>query len=92
MIIETFRQAIQNVWSNKLRTFLTMLGIIIGVMAVIVIVGLGNRSWARNEGAVEAIRREMDRTPGLRVTLPVFADEELVREALNEQGGASDKL
>ena len=42
MIFETFRQAIQNVWSNKLRTFLTMLGIIIGVMAVIVIVGLGN--------------------------------------------------
>ena len=42
MIIETFRQAIQNVWSNKVRTFLTMLGIIIGVMAVIVIVGLGN--------------------------------------------------
>ena len=42
MIFETFRQAIQNVWSNKLRTFLTMLGIIIGVMSVIVIVGLGN--------------------------------------------------
>ena len=42
MIIETFRQAIQNVWSNKLRTFLTMLGLIIGVLAVIVIVGLGN--------------------------------------------------
>ena len=53
---------------------------------------IARRSWARNEGAVEAIRREMDRTPGLRVTLPVFADEELVREALNEQGGASDKL
>ena len=35
MIIETFRQALQNVWSNKLRTFLTMLGIIIGVMAVL---------------------------------------------------------
>ena len=42
MIIETFRQGLQNVWSSKLRTFLTMLGIIIGVMAVIVIVGLGN--------------------------------------------------
>ena len=40
MVLETFRQALQNVWSNKLRTFLTMLGIIIGVMAVIVIVGL----------------------------------------------------
>ena len=42
MIYETFREAVQNIWSNKLRTFLTMLGIIIGVMAVIVIVGLGN--------------------------------------------------
>ncbi len=42
MIYDTFRQALQNVWSNKFRTFLTMLGIIIGEMAVIVIVGLGN--------------------------------------------------
>ena len=42
MIYETIRQAIQNIWSNKFRTFLTMLGIIIGEMAVIVIVGLGN--------------------------------------------------
>ena len=33
MIYETFREAIQNIWSNKFRTLLTMLGIIIGVMA-----------------------------------------------------------
>ena len=42
MIYETFREAFKNIWSNKFRTFLTMLGIIIGVTAVIVIVGLGN--------------------------------------------------
>ena len=42
MIYETFREAVQNIWSNKFRTFLTMLGIIISVTAVIVIVGLGN--------------------------------------------------
>ena len=42
MIYETVRQALQNIWSNKFRTLLTMRGIIIGVMAVIVIVGLGN--------------------------------------------------
>ena len=46
--------------------------------------GIARRSWARNEGAVEAIRREMERTPGLRVTLPNFADEALVRKALEE--------
>ena len=42
MMYETFRQALKNILSNKFRTFLTMLGIIIGVMAVMVIVGLGN--------------------------------------------------
>ena len=42
MIYETFREAVQNIWSNKFRTFLTMLGSIIGVTAVLVIVGLGN--------------------------------------------------
>lgn len=46
--------------------------------------GIARRSWARNEGAVSAIRREMERTPGLLVTLPNFADEKLVRDALDE--------
>ena len=44
--------------------------------------GIARRSWARNEGAVNAIRREMERTPGLKVTLPNFADEELIRNVL----------
>ena len=46
--------------------------------------GIARRSWARNEGAVEAIRREMERTPGLRVTLPVFADDDIICNALKE--------
>lgn len=41
-IFESLEQALKNVISNKTRTLLTMLGIIIGVAAVIVIVGLGN--------------------------------------------------
>ena len=42
MLRETFRQALRNIAGNKFRTLLTMLGIIIGITAVIVIVGLGN--------------------------------------------------
>ncbi len=41
-LLETFRLAFSNIKASKVRTFLTMLGIIIGVTAVIVIEGLGN--------------------------------------------------
>ena len=44
--------------------------------------GIARRSWARNEGARFAIEREMARTPGLQVTLPNLADENLIRKAL----------
>ena len=40
--------------------------------------GIARRSWARNEEAVFAIKREMDRTPGLAVTLPNFVEEEML--------------
>ena len=46
--------------------------------------GIARRGWARNEGALAAIRREMARTPGLQVTLPSQADENLIRNILNE--------
>ena len=45
--------------------------------------GIARRSWARNAGARFAIEREMARTPGLKVTLPHEADENLIRNSLN---------
>ncbi len=42
MIFETLRIAINSLKANKLRTFLSMLGIIIGVGAVIAIVSIGS--------------------------------------------------
>ena len=44
--------------------------------------GIARRSWARNEGAMHAIQREMDRTPGLKVTLPNIADEEMIKSVI----------
>ncbi len=40
--------------------------------------GIARRGWARNEGALFAAKREMERTPGLQITLPNIADDELV--------------
>lgn len=43
---ECLKSAVKNVFSNKMRTFLTMLGIIIGISSVIMIVSIGNGSQA----------------------------------------------
>jgi urocanate hydratase len=44
--------------------------------------GIARRSWARNRGAVAAITREMERTPGLVVTMPVDVDDRLFEETI----------
>ena len=40
--------------------------------------GITRRAWARNQGSIDAIRREMDRTPELQVTLPNFVDDDII--------------
>jgi urocanate hydratase len=44
--------------------------------------GIARRSWARNKEAIFAVKREMERTPELKVTVPYIADDELIDEAL----------
>ncbi|MBO5831291.1 MAG: urocanate hydratase, partial [Alistipes sp.] len=46
--------------------------------------GIARRSWARNEGAMFAIKRQMERTPLLKVTLPNLADMELINKVYND--------
>lgn len=41
--------------------------------------GIARRSWARNEGAVFAIKRAMEQNPQLKVTLPNEVDESLFK-------------
>jgi len=40
--------------------------------------GITRRSWARNRGAMDAIKREMDRTPNLKITYPNLVDDDAV--------------
>ena len=44
--------------------------------------GIARRSWARNSGSRFAIEREMARTPGLKVTIPNLADEDLINKTI----------
>ena len=46
--------------------------------------GIARRSWARNEGAMFAIKREMERTPLLKVTIPNLADMDLIERVYND--------
>ncbi len=47
--------------------------------------GIARRSWARNDGARFAIERQMASTPGLRVTLPNDADNQLILNCLKQK-------
>jgi len=40
--------------------------------------GIARRSWARNKEAIFAIKREMERTPTLKVTVPELVDEDIL--------------
>ncbi|MBM7688122.1 ABC transporter permease [Enterococcus ureilyticus] len=49
-IIESFKMAIDSILANKMRSFLTMLGIIIGIAAVIAILAVGNGATSQITG------------------------------------------
>ncbi len=47
--------------------------------------GIARRSWARNKEAIFTLKREMGRTPGLNVTIPYIADDEIIENAFKEE-------
>ncbi len=42
--------------------------------------GIARRSWARNKGAMDAIERELRRTPDLQVTIPNLVDDDIIKK------------
>lgn len=46
--------------------------------------GIARRSWARNEGAMFTLEREMMRNPDLKVTFPYLADDSVIDEVIGE--------
>ena len=52
---ENIKSAFKNVMGNKMRTFLTMLGIIIGIASVIAITSIGNGSQQEIESQFDSL-------------------------------------
>ena len=68
MILQSIRMAWEAITSNKMRSFLTMLGIIIGVVALVVLVSLVN-------GATGAVTSEITALGNDMVTVTVSDDK-----------------
>ncbi|MCS5489837.1 urocanate hydratase [Algoriphagus limi] len=45
--------------------------------------GIARRAWARNSGSLEAIQREMERSPRLKVTLPNLVEQQIIDQIPN---------
>ena len=45
--------------------------------------GIARRAWARNEGSIHSIEREMQRSHGLQVTMPNIVDDEIISKYAN---------
>jgi putative ABC transport system permease protein len=68
MILQSIKMAWEAITSNKMRSFLTMLGIIIGVMALVVLVSLVN-------GATGAVTDEINALGNDMITVTVYDDK-----------------
>ena len=54
-ILEAFYISIQAIWSNKMRSILTMLGLIIGISSVVTIISLGNATQQSIENELSSL-------------------------------------
>lgn len=52
---ENIKLAVQAIWSKKVRSFLTMLGVIIGVFAIVLLIGIGEGVKGEVTGQIEGL-------------------------------------
>ena len=87
MILQSFRMAFSSIWSSKMRSFLTMLGIIIGVVAVVVLISLVN-------GATDSVTSEIEGLGSnlLTVSIRDSSYHNLTLEEINQIDESSDSI
>lgn len=70
--------AMASVWSNKMRSFLTMLGIIIGISSVIILVGMGTATQKQISDQIEKLGTNLITVTITGNRTPTISDAELV--------------
>ncbi|WP_017413862.1 ABC transporter permease [Clostridium tunisiense] len=77
-LIENFKMALDSIIANKMRSFLTMLGIIIGISSVIAIVSLG-------QGGQKTITSEFEKIGSSSVTISVRSANASTSDYITEE-------
>lgn len=90
-MLQSFKLAMKSIWSNKMRSFLTMLGIIIGVASVIILVSLVNAYMSYMTDSFASMGTNQITVNMLNLSSRSVSDEEMY-EFYTEQGDVFDEI
>lgn len=90
-MLQSFKLAMKSIWSNKMRSFLTMLGIIIGVASVIILVSLVNAYMSYMTDSFVSMGTNQITVNMINLSSRSVSDEEM-HEFYTEQGDVFDEI
>ena len=90
-MLQSFKLAMKSIWSNKMRSFLTMLGIIIGVASVIILVSLVNAYMSYMTDSFASMGTNQITVNMINLSSRSVSDEEMY-EFYSEQGDLFDQI
>lgn len=90
-MLQSFKLAMKSIWSNKIRSFLTMLGIIIGVASVIILVSLVNAYMSYMTDSFSSMGTNQITVNMINLSSRSVSDEEMY-EFYSEQGEVFDEI
>lgn len=90
-MLQSFKLAMKSIWSNKMRSFLTMLGIIIGVASVIILVSLVNAYMSYMTDSFSSMGTNQITVNMINLSSRSVSDEEMY-EFYSEQGAVFDEI
>ncbi len=90
-MLQSFKLAMKSIWSNKMRSFLTMLGIIIGVASVIILVSLVNAYMSYMTDSFSSMGTNQITVNMINLSSRSVSGEEMY-EFYSEQGEVFDEI